>query len=158
MFQPSILLFCVIHVAGAQEDSVNNMLLPFLRGETFRREFANLGEVRSLISESVRIMALTATATVSTRKAICKTLGMVNPVVVSESPNKPNIKYVIRRNPGTFEEAFAPLVEEVRRCRCTTDKTIVFCRTYDSCAHIYLYMRNRLGKEFTEPVGAPDLA
>lgn len=34
----------------------------------------------------------------------------------------------------------------------------MFCRTYDSCARIYLYIRNRLGKEFTEPFGAPDLA
>ena len=34
----------------------------------------------------------------------------------------------------------------------------MFCRTYDSCADIYLYIRSRLAKEFTEPVGAPDLA
>ncbi len=59
----------------------------FFRGETFRREFANLGELRSLIPVSVRVVALSATATVDTRKAICTTLGMVNTVVVAESPN-----------------------------------------------------------------------
>lgn len=104
------------------------------------------------------MMALTATATTQTRKAICKILGMVNPVIVSESPNKPNIKYVLKRDPGTLEETFASLVEEVRRCRQTTDKTIIFCRTYDHCARIYLYMKSRLTKQFTEPIGAPDLA
>ena len=103
-------------------------------------------------------MVLTATATVQTRKAVCKTLGMVNPAVIAESPNKENIKYIVHNNPGTLEETFAPLVEELLRCRITTDRTIVFCRTYDSCADIYLYIRSRLAEEFTEPVGAPDLA
>ena len=103
-------------------------------------------------------MALTATATTQTRKGICKILGMIDPVIIAESPNKPNIKYSLKRDPGTLEEAFAPLVEEVRRCRQTCDKTIIFCRTYDHCAHIYLFMKSRLSKEFTEPIGAPDLA
>ena len=103
-------------------------------------------------------MALTATATVQTRKAVCKTLGMVNPAVVAESPNKENIKYIVHYNPGTVEETFVPLVEELLRCRSTTDRVIVFCRTYDSCADIYLYLRSRLGREFTEPIGAPDFA
>ena len=128
------------------------------RGENFRKEFFNLGEVRSLIPTDVNIMALTATATVQTRKAICKTLGMVAPILVVESPNKPHIKYSIVLNPGTLEETFAPLVEELRHCRQLTDRVIVFCRTYDSCSLIYLFTRSRLGKELTEPVGAPDLA
>lgn len=103
-------------------------------------------------------MALTATATTQKRKAICKILGMTNSVIVAESPNKPNIKYILKRHRGTLEETFAPLVEEIRRCRQTTDKEIVFCRTYDNCARIYLYMKSRLNEQFTEPVGAPDLA
>ena len=75
-----------------------------------------------------------------------------------ESPNKPNIKCIVHHKPGTLEATFAPLVEEVRRCRSTTDRTIVFCRTYDSCAQIYLFVKCRLNKEFTEPVGAPDMS
>lgn len=84
----------------------------FFRGETFRRKFANLGEVRSLIPECVKMMA---TATVETRKAVCKTLGMVNPAIIAESPSKVNIKYIVHHNPGTLVETFAPLVEELRR-------------------------------------------
>lgn len=53
-------------------------------------------------------MALRATATLQTRKAVCKTLGMVNPAVIAESPNKENIKYIVHHNPGTLEETFAP--------------------------------------------------
>lgn len=43
-------------------------------------------------------------------------------------------------------------------CRCDTDRTIVFCCTNDSCAQIYLHIRYQLDREFTEPIGAPDLA
>ncbi len=103
-------------------------------------------------------MALTATATLSSRKAICQTLSMVNPTVVSVSPNKPNIKYHVNRKEGDIEETFAPIVEEVRRCRLSMDRVIIFCRSYDDVAHIYLFLKNRIGCENVEPIGAPDLA
>lgn len=128
------------------------------RGESFRKEFSNLGEVRSLIPQKARVMALTATATVKTRRAICKTLGMSNPVVVADSPNKPNIKYIVHLHPGTLEETFASVVEELRLYRRYTERVIIFCRTYDACPQIYLYMRARLGREMTDPIGAPDIA
>ena len=128
------------------------------RGETFREEFLHLAEVRSLIPENVRMMALTATATKSTRQAVCRIVVMIRPVVVSEPPNRPNIKYIVIANPGTLEETFDPLVEEIRMRRTSTDKVIIFCRTYDSFGRIYMYMKYMLGKEFTEPIGAPCLA
>ena len=40
----------------------------YFRGDCFRREFSRLGELRSVIPENVNVMALTATATVSTRR------------------------------------------------------------------------------------------
>ena len=48
----------------------------YFRGDCFRREFSRLGELRSVIPENVNVMALTATATVSTRREImtCKNL------------------------------------------------------------------------------------
>ena len=97
-----------------------------------------LGDVRSLIPDTVHVMALTATATKRTRQAVIKLLKMVHPKVVSVSPNKPNIKYSVLVNTQSLEEKFAPLVEEVRQKRTATDRTIIFCRTYDQCAHIYV--------------------
>ena len=40
----------------------------------------------------MRIMALTATATTSSRTFVCNTYGMVKPLVVIQAPNKLNIK------------------------------------------------------------------
>ena len=91
---------------------IPSLLIP-LRGESFRKEFSELGDVRCLIPESVRIVALTATATRSTRQAVVKVLNMVHPKLVCISPNKTNIKYHVRMNVHTLEEEFAPLVEEL---------------------------------------------
>ena len=46
------------------------------RGSTFRHEFVNISEVRSIIPQSVNCMALTATATAKARRDIIETLCM----------------------------------------------------------------------------------
>ena len=97
------------------------------------------------------MMALTATATRSTRQAVVRVLKMVHPEVVSISPNKLNIKYYVKMNVHTLEETLAPLVEELRQKR-RMDRTIVFCRTYDQCTRIYMLMASRLGWEMMEPI------
>ena len=101
----------------------------YYRGKEFRKEFSHIGEVRSLIPSDVRLMALTATATKQSRRDICKVLGMKNPVVVSVTPNKPNIKYEVIQRCGTLEETLAPLVEELRRQRRLMDRVLIFCQS-----------------------------
>lgn len=71
---------------------------------------------------------------------------------MSASPDKPNIKFIVNLNPRTF----ASLADELQRCRQKTERKIIFCRTYDACAEIYLFMRDRLGREITNPIRAPD--
>ena len=60
-----------------------------------------LGEVRSILPHNVHVMALTATATKTLRRDVCDVLGMENPVLVSASPDKDNIKYVVA---GCFDD------------------------------------------------------
>ena len=134
------------------------VLLFTCRGETLRAVFSQVGEVRSLIPKTVCVMALTATATTETRKAVCQKLGMVDPMIVSEIPNRPNIRYSLIQTPGTIEEAFEPLVEQLRHNRTRMDRVIIYCRTYETCSMIYLFFKSRLGAEITEPIGAVDLA
>ena len=103
------------------------------------------------------MMALTATATRSTRQQICKRLGMVKPYLVIESPNRSNIVYSVYPA-ETIEGTFAPLVEEIRRKRTSMEKVIIFCRTYDESSRIYLFLRSRLSVFGVQPIGAPDLS
>ena len=77
------------------------------RGETFRKAFLELDNIRSLFHEHVR-----ATATMETRKAVCRLLGIVNPVVILEVPDRPNIKYIVRALDESMEDTFAPLVDK----------------------------------------------
>ena len=61
-----------------------------------------IGDVHSHIPDTVHVMALTATATKRTRQAVIKLLKMVHPKVVSVSPNKPNIKYILSTSKHTI--------------------------------------------------------
>jgi len=113
--------------------------------------------MRGLLASRAHIMALTATATKSTRKDICKSLGLVDPAFVLRSPEKPNIIYKVVLKISELEEVFAPLVEELQRRRRNMEKTIIFCRTYEEMSHIYLYFKSIMKEEMTEPIGYPDI-
>ena len=81
-------------------------------GGQFRRDFSYLGEVSSIIPESVKVMALTATATDTTRNAIIKTLNMQKPKIVSVSPQKHNIVYAVALK-CEISDAFTPLCDKL---------------------------------------------
>ena len=102
-------------------------------------------------------MALTATATVKSRDKIVKILGMCNPVVISQSPDKSNLIYRVQAR-TSVEKVFAPLVEKLRKERTNMPRVIIFCRKCEECATIYEFFRLALMEEFTEPIGAPNLA
>ena len=124
----------------------------------FRKAFAKIGEVRSLIPSNVNVMALTATATISTRTHVCEKLSMVNPVVISQSPNKLNIKYIVHKKEASISDIIAPLANELKQHRKSLPRVIIFGKTYEACGEVYLYFKKHLGKESTEPVSAPNLA
>lgn len=127
------------------------------RGSEFRKEFSHLGEIRSLMPNKTHVMAITATATLSSRRIICQVLGMEEVALVSEVPNRPNIEYSLKSEDQPIEVVFAPLVEELRCNRCAMDRVIVFCRNLDGAAFLYAYFQSRLQKESLEPISAPDL-
>ena len=62
----------------------------------------------------VRLMALTATATLSTRKFIIKNLNMQDTSIVYVPPLKNNIIYFVTDKPrGGISEAFQPIVDRL---------------------------------------------
>ena len=132
-------------------------MLFIYRGDSFRREFANLGEVSSLLP-SVNTMALTATASKSTRRAIYRSLAMKKVLLVSQSSDKSNLFYCLDSYQKDITEAFAPLVIELKQKRTNTDRTIIFCRSYNSCITVYYYFKSSMGKHLSHPEGYPNLA
>ena len=126
------------------------------RGEEFRKEYSRLGEVRSILPHNVHVMALTATATKTLRRDVYDVLGMENPVLVSVSPDKDNIKYVVA---GflTMDKAFGPIADQLYESHTLFGRTIIFCQKLDDCCKLYRYFRQKLGDHFTVPHGSQDL-
>ena len=126
------------------------------RGETFRKLISRIGEIRSLIPERVNVMALTATATTKLRREVAAIIGLNNEVVVSISPEKPNIIYAVK-DYVSIELTFSPAIQAVANDNVHVPKTIIYCRRVEDCATLYTYFKELLKEKFVFPIGAPDL-
>ena len=58
------------------------------RGESFRNVLLRIGEIRSLISSCVCVMALTATATKPLRQDVQNMIGIKSPAIIALSSSK----------------------------------------------------------------------
>ena len=106
-----------------------------------------LGEIRSLLPPGVNVMALTATATSILRASVMKMLSTQQAIVVAVSPDKSNIRYSVSPF-TTLKATFRSVVTELRENKVSMDRTIIFCRTLDDCASLYLFFKKQLGKDF----------
>ena len=84
-------------------------------------------------------------------------MGLIGTVIVSSSPDKPNIIYSVRVK-ASIEDVFIPLVIKLRAVRCRLPRVIIYCRRCEECAELYHFFHSSLKQEFTEPVAAPNLA
>ena len=84
---------------------------------------------------------------------------MRNASVVSVSPDKRNIMYIVERF-STLEECFGPLADELLHKQNNMDKVLIFCRTIDDCSMLYFYLKRKLlaAGSFTFSDGSPDLS
>lgn len=95
------------------------------------------------------MIALTATATKSTRETIFDVLLMDNPYVIFESPNKDNIAYVVEymARDADLEHYFGWLVDELRERKELCDRTIIYCQTIKQCGLLYATFKAMLGND-----------
>lgn len=101
-------------------------------------------------------MALTATTTKSIFDVVTQRLAMVNPILIGCSPNRPNIQFSVR--PYLALNNFSELLaDKLRIQKVLYPKTIVFCQSFVDCYQLYEALRLKLKKDFTYPVGFPDL-
>ena len=128
----------------------------FCRGDEFRKEYSRLGEMRSILSGDVHLMALTATATKTLRSDIVKGLGMKNPVVVAVNPDKANIKYVVFPF-VSLSKNFGVLADQLRESPSSIGRAIIFCQRLEDCPKIYRFFLSALKERFTFPPGSPNV-
>ena len=116
-----------------------------------------MGELRSVLPKHVHILAMTATATASLRKSVIKTLGMIDPEVITENIDKTNLIYGVLRF-ESVEITFNNVIQTLKSERTKMPRTIIYCQHQDKSAQLYLLMKMMFGEEHVEPVGAPNLS
>lgn len=129
---------------------INVAALSF-RGDEFRFAFAEIGSVRSLISQSVKILALTATATKETLESVKSRLSLQDPAVIGLPPDRVNIKYTVKDCPPV-KDLCHQLSDELASKRLDTPK---ICHSMQHCANIFATIKRLLGKNITEPPESP---
>ncbi len=123
-------------------------------GDQFRRAFSMIGNLRSIISSTINVMALTATATTETYHCALKHLSMQDPVLVALAPDRGNIKYSVHP-PANLQEFSESLYKKL----CGDfQKTVVFVQKYTDCSNLYAVLQHKLGSEITAPPGYPNIS
>ena len=114
----------------------------------FRETYAELHELRSLAPD-VKMLALTATATTSTRQTITEILLMDNSHVIYESPSKADIAYSVHYmdKERSVEDYFRWFADELNEKKEKTSRTIVYCQTVKQCCIIYCVLKGMLGRK-----------
>ena len=114
----------------------------------FRETYSELHEFRSL-APSVKIIALTATATSSTKKTIIDVLRMESPHTIFENPSKPNVAYSVYYIPkeSMLDNYFQWLADELLMQRTSSTRTIMNCQTIKQSALFYSTLKAMLGNK-----------
>lgn len=123
----------------------------------FRECYGRLHELRSL-APNAKMIALTATATKLTKETILNILLMEKPFEIQESPNKPNITYIVKcmQKVDEHELYFEWLVDELRSKRTSCKRTIIYCQTIKQCSLIYSLIKGMLGENIFHETDSDD--
>ena len=122
------------------------------RGDTFRKAFFEIGTLRSLIPNSVNVMALTATATNQTIGVVSSHLAMDNPMIIGLNADRSNIKYIVKPC-ESIKQISTMLADELILARTSLPKTVIFCWSLRDCADMFTAIKDKLGPKVTEPPG-----
>ena len=118
----------------------------FHRGDSFRTEFSHLGELRSIIPEAGKVMALTATATKASRSEIIRSLDMQKPELIIVTPVKHNIIYAVAKK-SSISLAFVPLAKKLAEQRLNRNRQLYFVADMMKSQEFITFFEEALGKD-----------
>ena len=124
----------------------------FHRGDQFRTVYANIAQLKSFVPTNTPALALTATATSTTKALISHSLRLDDPFVIAISPDLPNICYsVVRIHVRDVTIPFKWPLAKLQKERKSLPKTIVFCRSIATCVKLYKHFLTSLRSDSYEP-------
>ena len=94
-------------------------------------------------------MALTAIATIQTKRKIFSLLKMKKPYEVLASPNRNNISFVVQKmeNGCNLIDHFQCIVSEIKMKGRHSMCTIIYCQTILQCSLLYKLFASKLGND-----------
>ena len=99
--------------------------------------------------KQVPFLALTATASPSTRKKIIKSLSLNKCLEITVSPNRRNIKLLVLKVASDISVNFAWLARELGKLRVQCPRTLIYVRDYKTCGDLYhFFLTNLLDKAY----------
>ena len=124
----------------------------------FRIWYANLKEIKSLLTKKTGFMVFTATAIRATKQKIFDLLGLDknSTVTMEKSPCKENLKFIVRyiERDTSFESAFGSVVSELKQDNC--ERTLIYCQTRKQCGLLFRFFNVILGDDmYSEKVRKP---
>ena len=125
LFTIGTYLSCLLYFRGEVHDDL----------EPFRAWFGRVGELRSL--NQAPVMALTATASPTNRSAICRSLSMMDPVIIADSPDRPNIKLNCLRLKRGCNNMTSWIIDGLLNEQHLFPRHLIFCKTISDCAKVY---------------------
>ncbi len=138
----------------------NELISDFIYRQNFRPAYSKLSVLSSYFP-NVPVVGLTATATLATQKDICWTLGLIDPIIISVNPDRPNIYFESRRikesGDARLELILSPLVSQLKLQRLDFPLTLIYgnLKIISDC---YEYFSNNMENEQYHPVGASPVA
>jgi len=124
------------------------------RGDKFRTAFSRIGELRSIVSDRVRVMALTATTAQHVFETVVSRFSMKDVKVVDMPPQRKNITLIVKPIQPLLEFV-NELAFQIQVLKTSYPKTIIFCHTYNDCSAVFIMIEELLGAHFTDPPGYP---
>lgn len=110
--------------------------------QAFRKWFSHIGELRSLFPKA-SVLALSATCTKKISRRVSKILQLgTDTTEIRISPNRDNIKVVVKKIPNTTEMAMVWIIDALSDG--TLPRTILYCTSIKDASNIYSYIITEL--------------
>lgn len=113
--------------------------------DAFRKWFRHLGELRSMFPNAV-LLALSATCTKTIEKRVLNVLGIdkKNVKFFRLSPNKENIKFVVKKVPNSVGAAMFWLMETLNNLKEKFPRTVIYCNSIKDVSTIYNFLTSEI--------------
>lgn len=123
----------------------------FYRGKSdgkklpFREWCGRIAELRAVVK--VPVLALTATASKSTRLRLIRDLEMQDCIQIIRSPDRANIRLSVVRMSTDPAHCYGPLIQLLRRERKACPRVLVYCSRVNTCTLLYTTFHQVLGND-----------